>query len=107
MHERKAASSCAGFRENLRILCWIIDRCEDRVGARQTPIGFLPEAGDLDIRGLDVSPEAMDTLLSIDAGQWRQEMESIGDYLGSFGDRLPEALRREYETVLVDLKKSG
>ncbi len=94
-----------GFGENLRVLRWIIDRCEGRAGARQTPIGLLPEPGGIDTRGLDVSPQTMEALLSIDNGKWQKEMESIGDYLGSFGDRLPEALRREYETVLEDLRK--
>jgi phosphoenolpyruvate carboxykinase (GTP) len=96
-----------GFGENLRVLRWIIDRCENKVGARETPIGFLPEPADIDTRDLDVSPQTMEALLSIDAGQWQKEMESIGDYLGSFGDRLPDALRREHETVLEDLRKSG
>ena len=96
-----------GFGENLRVLRWIIERCENRVGARETPIGLLPEPGDIDTRDLDVSPETLEALLSIDPKQWEKEMESIGDYLGSFGERLPEALRREYETVLGDLKKSG
>lgn len=96
-----------GFGENLRVLRWMIDRCNDGAGARETPIGYLPKPGDLDTRGLDVSPQTLQALLSIDAKQWQKEMESIGDYLGSFGDRLPEALRREYETVLEDLKKSG
>ncbi|HET6630236.1 MAG TPA: phosphoenolpyruvate carboxykinase (GTP) [Woeseiaceae bacterium] len=96
-----------GFGENLRVLRWIIDRCENRVGARATPIGLLPEPADIDTRDLDVSPQTMEALLSIDAGQWQKEMESIGDYLGSFGDRLPEALRREHETVLEELRKSG
>lgn len=96
-----------GFGENLRVLRWIIDRCENRIGARETPIGFLPEAGDIDTRALDISPQTMEALLSIDTGQWQKEMDSIGDYLGSFGDRLPEALRREHETVLNELRQSG
>ncbi|HEX2139101.1 MAG TPA: phosphoenolpyruvate carboxykinase (GTP) [Woeseiaceae bacterium] len=96
-----------GFGENLRVLRWIIDRCENKVGARETPIGFLPAPADIDTRDLDVSPQTMEALLSIDAGQWQQEMETVGDYLGTFGDRLPEALRREHETVLENLRKSG
>ncbi len=96
-----------GFGENLRVLRWIIDRCENRVGARETPIGLLPEPADIDTRELDVSPQTLEALLAIDTGQWRKEMESIGDYLASFGDRLPEGLRREHETVLADLQNSS
>jgi phosphoenolpyruvate carboxykinase (GTP) len=96
-----------GFGENLRVLRWIVDRCENRVGARETPIGYLPEAADIDTRALDVSPETLDTLLSVDTAQWKKEMDSIGEYFASFGDRMPERLLHEHEKVVSALKKSG
>jgi phosphoenolpyruvate carboxykinase (GTP) len=81
-----------GFGENLRVLRWIIDRCDDRVGAKETPIGFLPNDGDIATEGLDVSEETMSALLSIDIEQWQVEMDSVGEYLEGFGERLPDEL---------------
>jgi phosphoenolpyruvate carboxykinase (GTP) len=88
-----------GFGENLRVLRWITDRCEGKVSAIETPIGLLPRKQDLDISGLDMDPSALDTLLSIDAGAWRQEVDAIGKYLDEFGSRVPSQLRDELKGV--------
>jgi len=96
-----------GFGENLRVLRWIIDRCENRVGARETPIGYLPEPGDIDTRDLDIDSESLESLLSVDEAQWQAEMDAVGEYLESFGERLPEALREEYSRVRSALGKAG
>ena len=92
-----------GFGENLRVLRWIIDRCEGRVGAVQSPIGYLPEPGAIDVSGLEISPRTMEELFAVDRGQWREEMESIGDYFSSYGDRIPQRLRAEHARVLSAL----
>ena len=92
-----------GFGENLRVLRWIIDRCEQRVGAKETPIGYLPEPGDIDIEGLDIDADAMHALTRIDTQQWQVEIESIGEYFDSFGDRLPAALRQEQQRIAREL----
>ncbi len=96
-----------GFGENLRVLRWIIERCENRVGARKTPIGYLPEAKDIDIHDLDITVENMDALLSVNVEQWKSEMESFGEYLQSYGDRLPAALKSEHEAVVSALQEAG
>lgn len=88
-----------GFGENLRVLRWIIDRCEDRVDARESPIGFLPHAEDIDTRDLDISAETMQALTTIDTEQWRAEIASVGEYLDSYGDRLPAELKTEHQRV--------
>lgn len=93
-----------GFGENLRVLRWIIDRCEGRAGAHETPIGLLPKANDLDTAGLDVSAETLDALLRVDASQWRAEMAAIAEYFESFGDRLPSELAEEHASVLKALE---
>src|SRR5690606_35699210 len=95
-----------GFGENLRVLRWIIDRCEGRAGARETPIGFLPRPGDIDVDGLDIDKDVLDLLLSIDVNQWKTEMDSIGEYLASFGDRLPAELEQEHQRVLNALQNA-
>ncbi|MBT8098764.1 MAG: phosphoenolpyruvate carboxykinase (GTP) [Gammaproteobacteria bacterium] len=92
-----------GFGENLRVLRWIIDRCEDRVGAVDTPIGLLPETDGIDTDGLEISDEAMHALTHIDIEQWQTEMAAVGDYLRSYGDRLPAALAKELDRVAAEL----
>ena len=93
-----------GFGENLRVLRWIIDRCENRVDGVETPIGILPDPKDIDVSGLDVAADTMETLLSIDAAQWQDEMESVGQYLAEFGDRLPDDLRQEHQRIVDAMK---
>ncbi|MEM7502130.1 MAG: phosphoenolpyruvate carboxykinase (GTP) [Pseudomonadota bacterium] len=92
-----------GFGENLRVLRWIIDRCEGRVNARETAIGYLPEAADLDITGLDVTAETLNELLDVDATQWRTEMAAFGEYLQEYGSRLPSALADEHAEISKSL----
>jgi phosphoenolpyruvate carboxykinase (GTP) len=92
-----------GFGDNLRVLQWIIDRCADRAGAVETPIGFLPRREDLDLRGLEHLNGALDSLLAVDAEGWRSEVAEIGSYLDSFGDRVPETLRAEHAKVSARL----
>jgi phosphoenolpyruvate carboxykinase (GTP) len=96
-----------GFGENLRVLQWIIDRCEKRVGARKTPIGYLPERDDIDTRGLEIAENAMDALLSVNVEQWQREMASVGEYLAGYGDRLPKALKQEHSQVVRDLQQAA
>jgi phosphoenolpyruvate carboxykinase (GTP) len=88
-----------GFGDNLRVLRWIADRCDGKVSARETPIGYLPNKEDLDTRGLDLDGATLETLLSIDEQAWRQEIESIGKYLDEFKDRVPAKLREELKGV--------
>ena len=89
-----------GFGENLRVLRWIIDRCENRVAGKETPIGLLPDPEDIDVSGLDVAEETMAILLSINAEQWQEEMSSVGEYLEGFGERLPDGLRQEHQRIM-------
>jgi phosphoenolpyruvate carboxykinase (GTP) len=92
-----------GFGDNLRVLRWIIDRCENRVSAKETPIGFLPLADDIDTEGLTIDSETMAKLLHVDTEQWREELGLVGDYFDEYGDRLPAELRRQQEKALSDL----
>ena len=87
-----------GFGENLRVLNWIIDRCcpGGAAGAGETPIGYIPEADDLDMSGLNVPAEAMDKLLSISKEDWAEDMKSIEPFFKTFGDRMPKTMWDEY-----------
>jgi len=93
-----------GFGENLRVLHWIIERCEGRVDAVETAVGFLPKADGINIDDLDISNDELRTLISIDATQWHKEIAAIGEYLDSYGDRLPAALRAEQQRIAAELK---
>ena len=93
-----------GFGENLRVLHWIIERCEGRADAVETPIGYLPRSQDFNISGLSVSADELEQLTSVDAEQWQAEVQSIGEYLDSYGDRLPAELRAQLQRVAVDLQ---
>ena len=94
-----------GFGENLRVLKWIIDRCEGRVGARETPVGYLPEPSDIDTSELDIPAEIMRELTSIDVEHWQLENQHFSEYLDGFGDRVPQALRDEQQRVAMELEK--
>lgn len=93
-----------GFGENLRVLRWIIDRVEGRVGAHETPVGYLPNPDDIDTTGLDISKDLMSDLTSIDPDQWQDEMDAIAEYFETFGDRVPAELREELEAVKAGLE---
>jgi phosphoenolpyruvate carboxykinase (GTP) len=89
-----------GFGDNLRVLRWIIDRCAGRADARDTPIGLLPHAEDIDVSGLHIDAQTMNALLAVDQDAWQHEMETVGDYFDNFGDRLPAALGAEHRKVV-------
>jgi phosphoenolpyruvate carboxykinase (GTP) len=92
-----------GFGENLRVLRWIIDRCAGRVGARETPIGYLPNPNDIDLAGLDLQPGVLDSLLAVEPEQWRREMQEVGSFFGEFGPRVPGTLIEEHSRVVKSL----
>ena len=88
-----------GFGENLRVLQWITQRCDNKVGANETAIGYLPKDEDMDIADLNLDPNVWSSLISINDQQWQQEMDDFGDYLESFGDRVPEQLKEQHQMV--------
>jgi phosphoenolpyruvate carboxykinase (GTP) len=88
-----------GFGENMRVLEWIIRRCQGSVECVETPIGRLPKVGDLRLDGIQVPEATMDALLEVDAEAWKAEIADIGEYLGSYGDRTPSALEAERQRV--------
>ena len=78
-----------GFGENLRVLDWVLKRCAGAAGANETPIGNLPNAGDLNLQGLDVSADALKQLLAVEPGLWKKEVAEMRKYLEQYGSRLP------------------
>jgi phosphoenolpyruvate carboxykinase (GTP) len=92
-----------GFGENLRVLRWIIDRCEGRAEATETAIGYLPTKKAIDIEGLNLNPDTMHTLLSVETDKWRDEMLVLEKYFNGFGERLPVKLQNELRRVAAAL----
>jgi phosphoenolpyruvate carboxykinase (GTP) len=86
-----------GFGENSRVLKWIIERLEGRAQAVETPVGSLPSPASLDVDRLNLPPEALEALLTIDAEEWRAELDLIEDWFATLGPRLPAALRTELD----------
>jgi phosphoenolpyruvate carboxykinase (GTP) len=81
-----------GFGENMRVLKWVIDRAHGRVGAQETPLGWVPKAGHLDLSGLDVSIDQVNAATAINLDEWRQEFESQGELFEKLSATLPAAL---------------
>jgi phosphoenolpyruvate carboxykinase (GTP) len=95
-----------GFGENLRVLRWIIERCNGTAKARDTAIGHLPNSADLDVQGLDITPAALDELLAVNPKLWQEEFEGIDKYLSEFGERVPRSLRAELKSALERVHSS-
>jgi len=89
-----------GYGENSRVLKWIFERLEGKADAVATPIGALPAQGALDVAGLGLSDEVLQTLTSVDVEVWREEASHIPPFYERFGGRLPPALWEEYEALL-------
>ena len=88
-----------GYGENSRVLKWIFERCDNRVNSVETPIGRLPAASDLDMKGLDLPRTNLDKLLNVDVKGWLAEVPLIREHFVKFGDRLPAGLKQEVDDL--------
>jgi phosphoenolpyruvate carboxykinase (GTP) len=96
-----------GYGDNSRVLKWIVERLEGSVEGVDTPIGRLPKADELDVSGLNLTPEQIELLLSVDPQIWRQEAALIPPFYETFGERLPKALWAQYETLVERLQAAS
>ena len=95
-----------GFGDNLRVLLWILDRCEGKVDAVETPIGFVPKAEDINIEGLDdVTIDTIRELLTIDNQSWLEDVANIKEFYAQVGDRVPAELYDELAVLEANLSK--
>ena len=81
------------------MLKWVLERSEGRGEAIDTPIGYTPAKNGLDLRGLDLSDEALATLLKVDPFEWAEAVQSQEAFFESFGSRLPRGIREEHEVL--------
>src|SRR5262244_697399 len=92
-----------GFGENMRVLKWIVDRAHVRVGGQETPFGWVPKAGDLDLSGLDIPAEKVDEATHIDAAEWKKELTDESEFFDLLGKSAPETLQLQRKLLLSRL----
>jgi phosphoenolpyruvate carboxykinase (GTP) len=85
----------------MRVLEWIIRRCDDEVDAAKTPIGYIPNINDINIEGIEdeVSVETLKELLSIDTGLWKEDAAGIEEYYNKIGGRMPKELLDQLDAL--------
>jgi phosphoenolpyruvate carboxykinase (GTP) len=88
-----------GFGENMRVLKWIIDRCEGHGGGAETEIGTIPRPEDFDLAEMDITRETMRELFSIKADEWKKELEGQSEFFKTLEPDMPERLLAEREKV--------
>ncbi|HHT9155481.1 MAG TPA: phosphoenolpyruvate carboxykinase (GTP) [Candidatus Tripitaka sp. YC43] len=93
-----------GFGENMRVLKWIVDRVNNRVEARGTPLGLFPYLKDLDREGLNIPEERLEKLFEVNPQDWQKELEDIEKFLGQFGNHLPQEIHQELNKMGKDLR---
>ena len=94
-----------GFGDNMRVLEWIIARCEGKVDAKETAIGYIPNAEDINIEGLeDVTLDTIKELLTVDTANWKAEADGIEGFYGEL-TRVPEELYNQLATLKANLDK--
>ena len=90
-----------GFGDNMRVLMWILDRCNGKVGANETAIGYVPNAEDIDISGLEgIDLDAVKGLLEIDNKLWLEDVAGVQELYDEIGARMPAAMKKQ----LADFK---
>ena len=100
-----------GFGDNMRVLDWIIKRCDGEIDAEETAIGYLPKKGDIDVTGIEdeVTPEIMDKLLAVDKELWTKEIAEMRRYykedIADKGGKVPEALEKQLDALEARLNK--
>ena len=94
-----------GFGDNMRVLMWILARCEGKVEADITPIGYVPHAEDINIEGLKgITVDTIRELLSVDKDSWLEDIANIKEFYAQVGDRVPNAMYDELAALEARLK---
>jgi len=94
-----------GYGDNMRVVMWILERCEGKVDAVKTPIGYVPLPEDINIDGLDITEDTIRDLLSIDKKAWLDDCDHIEEFYDFIGDRVPAELRDELKSLRENLSE--
>ncbi|NLT07179.1 MAG: phosphoenolpyruvate carboxykinase (GTP), partial [Solirubrobacterales bacterium] len=92
-----------GFGENSRVLEWVFRRCDGEGEVEDTPLGLVPKAGELDVDGLDIDTDALDSLLHVDHAALAAQLPQFEEHLDRFGGRLPAPVRAQFEALKQSL----
>lgn len=93
-----------GFGDNMRVLDWMVKRIEGTVDAKETAIGYVPYAKDINLDGCDCSLETLESILEVDNAAWAKEAEGIKEFYTKFGDKLPKELAKECDALIKRTK---
>ena len=93
-----------GFGDNMRVLDWMVKRIEGTVDAKETAIGYVPFADDINLEGCDCSKETLESILEVDNSAWAKEAEGIKEFYTKFGDKLPKELAKECDELIKRTK---
>jgi len=96
-----------GYGENMRVLKWIVERVQGRIGAHETAIGLLPRVNDLDLTGLDIPHQQLDETMAVKPEEWLGELTSQQEFFAGIGRTLPPELDRRRQTLRAALKSNG
>ena len=94
-----------GYGDNMRVLNWIIGRCEGNVDAEETAIGYIPRPEDIDLTDLDVDMDTLKGILAVDKSAWTKEIAEIEEHYKKFGNKLPKELREQLNTLKENVAK--
>ena len=94
-----------GFGDNMRVVMWILARCEGKADAVETPIGYVPTIDGINTEGLNISKETMKELLSVDKELWLEDCKGIREFYKQVGDRVPKELYDELDSLEKRLAK--
>jgi phosphoenolpyruvate carboxykinase (GTP) len=88
-----------GYGENMRVLKWVVDRAMGKVGGRETPVGWVPREGDLDLSGMDITPDDFREATAVRVDEWKTEIEMQGEFFKTIGPHMPRALELQRELL--------
>ena len=102
-----------GFGDNFRVLEWIIKRCEDKVGAKETEIGYVPYADDINLEELDYEIEPgrkftkadLESILTVEKDYWLDDFNSVKEFYAKIGDTIPAELTKQLNDEIARLSK--
>jgi len=94
-----------GFGDNMRVLLWILDRCDGKADAVETAIGYVPKAEDINIEGLDIDLDTVRDLLTVDTESWKEDVQNIKEFYALVGDHVPAEMFDELAALEARLSK--
>ena len=88
----------------MRVLDWVLKRCRGEIEADQSPIGMIPKSDGINLDGLPIDEETLESLLAVETGVWRKELAEIDKFFDSFGPRVPKKLKQQSRRISALLR---